>query len=219
MRQPFARAFQSVTGKQRVVSCRVVVGHHPPAWCTPRVLLLLWSRASVCWWHTYWNRASQYKRARPKFRARFPIGSFRSVRSGSFARASSGARDCVCVYVRKSGTAHALYVYNVHMCIHIFKRGSQIKKDFHDLIASFVSFVLSFVIESSRCGDVYRVCAPSSPKESQENSISSHFGLHLSKSEEGNTHPSLVALEKKECLIYETWSTDFGLFSWISRWI
>lgn len=116
---------------------------------------------------------------------------------GELRASELGARDCVCVYVRKSSTAHALYVYNVHMCIHIFKRGSQIKKDFHDLIASFVSFVLSFVIESSRCGDVYRVCAPSSPKESQENSISSHFGLHLSKSEEGNTHPSLVALEKR----------------------
>lgn len=120
----------------------------------------------------------------------------------------------MCVYVRKSGTAHALYVYNVHMCIHIFKRGSQIKKDFHDLIASFVSFVLSFVIESSRCGDVYRVCAPSSPKESQENSISSHFGLHLSKSEEGNTHPSLVALEKKKKKgVFDLRNMEHGLWT------
>lgn len=46
-----------------------------------------------------------------------------------------------------------------HVCIHtlvFFSNGEAKlkKKDFHDLIASFVSFVLSFVIESSRSGDV-----------------------------------------------------------------
>lgn len=100
--------------------------------------------------------------------------------------------------------------------VHIFKRGSQIKKDFHDLIASFVSFVLSFVIESSRCGDVYRVCAQSSEEEKRK---SNKFSLwtHLSKSEEQRILSRVfflsVALEKEECFTVGAWSTDFGLWN------
>lgn len=54
----------------------------------------------------------------------------------------------------------------VHMYT-LFQTGKPNKKDFHDLIASFVSFVLSFVIESSRSGDVFRVCALSSEGEKE----------------------------------------------------
>lgn len=63
---------------------------------------------------------------------------------------------CMCIGVRMRFVPHT--TVRTHVCIHalvFFKWGSQIKKkEFHDLIASFVSFVLSFVIESSRSGDV-----------------------------------------------------------------